>query len=142
MKLDAKHIAQNHGITKGGTVQKRIDAEVIRRMKPYTPARNMVLSRSARKDTVIGSGEIRQNTPYAHYQYMGVVYGPNFPQYDQTGEISGRKSPRKKYPTSRELVYSTARHAKAGKRWFHRMKADHRKKILAAAQKLIDRGVT
>lgn len=141
MKLDAKHIAQNHGIAKGGTVQKYVDDACIRAMKPYTPARNMVLEKSARTGTVIGSGEIVQNTPYAHYQYMGVVYGPNFPQYDKNGEIIW-KSPRKKYRTSRELVYSTARHAKAGKRWFHRMKADHGKKILAAAQKLIDRGVT
>ena len=53
MKLDAKHIAQNHGIAKGGTVQKYVDNACIRAMEPYTPARNMILSQSARKDTVI-----------------------------------------------------------------------------------------
>lgn len=141
MKLDAKKIAQRHGITKGGAVQKYVDNACIRAMKPYTPARNMILTKSARTGTVIGSGEIVQNTPYAHYQYEGVVYGPNFPQYDENGEIIGWKSPRKKYRTSRELVYSKSRHPKAGKRWFHRMKAEKGKEILAAAQRLIDRGV-
>lgn len=141
MKLDAKKIAQRYGIAKGGAVQKFIDNACIQYMKPYTPARNMVLAQSARKDTVIGSGLIVQNTPYAHYQYMGVVYGPKFPQYDKNGEIIGWKSPRKKYRTSRELVYSTALHAKAGKRWFHRMKADRKREILAGAQKLIKKGV-
>ena len=89
MKLDAKKIAQRHGITKGGAVQKYVDNACIRAMEPYTPARNMILTQSARTGTVIGSGEIVQNTPYAHYQYEGVVYGPNFPQYDENGEIIG-----------------------------------------------------
>lgn len=140
MKLDAKKIAQRHGIAKGGTVQKYIDKACIRYMKPYTPARNMVLSQSAQKDTVIGSGEILQNTPYAHYQYEGVVYGPNFPQYEN-GILVGWKSPRKKYRTSRELVYSKSKNPLAGKKWFERMKADHKKEILAGAQKLIKKGV-
>lgn len=47
---------------------------------------------------------VRWETPYAHYQYMGEVYGPNYP-----GAISGSpawRSPEgggSKYPMGREL---------------------------------------
>lgn len=60
-------------------VQKYVDSTVLRLMKPYTPFRNGVLEKSATLSTVIGSGEIHQNTPYARYLYYGKVYGPNIP---------------------------------------------------------------
>ena len=67
-----------------------------------------------REGTLRNSAEIRQNTitwntPYAHYQFMGDVYGPNFPVYIG-GEWQWR-SPRgegTKYPTGRRLTYHTA----------------------------------
>ena len=46
-----------------------IDSECIRRMAPETPRRTGVLIKSATLGTVIGSGEITQNTPYARRQY-------------------------------------------------------------------------
>lgn len=48
-------------------------------MKPYTPFKMGVLENSATIHTVIGSGEIKQITPYARYLYYGKVYGPNYP---------------------------------------------------------------
>lgn len=49
--------------------QKFVDQECIRRMERDTPFRSGVLRRSAAMGTVIGSGMIRQATPYARRQY-------------------------------------------------------------------------
>ena len=54
-----------------GKVQKFIDSECIRLMTPYTPMLNGQLFKSATLGTKIGSGIIRQNAPYARYQYYG-----------------------------------------------------------------------
>ena len=52
-----------------GKAQKYVDQECIRRMERDTPFRSGVLRRSAAMGTVIGSGRIRQSTPYARRQY-------------------------------------------------------------------------
>lgn len=46
-----------------------------------------------------------EGIPYAHYQYMGEVYGPNFPVRNEDGTIIGWCSPAgmQKYPTGRPL---------------------------------------
>ena len=59
--------------------------------------------------------------PYAHYQYMGIVYGPNIPIFED-GELVGFRSPPGKGSKSpkvpyQELVYSTEKHPLASKEW-------------------------
>lgn len=49
--------------------QSFIDQECVRRMAPETPRRTGVLTKAATLGTVIGSGEIIQDTPYARRQY-------------------------------------------------------------------------
>lgn len=116
------------------TVQKVIDSECIRLMKPYTPFRNGFLEQSATLGTVIGSGEINQIAPYARYLYYGMVYGPNIPIFEN-GLLTGFFSPpgQPKHPTGEELTYDKSRHPLAGKLWFERMKADRSSDILRAA---------
>lgn len=50
---------------------------------------------------------IAWRTPYAHYQYEGIVYGPNFRTLNkETGELEWRSPKRgkgNKYPTTRQL---------------------------------------
>lgn len=116
--------------------QKFIDSECIRLMAPYTPMQSGILMKSATIGTKIGSGEIRQATPYARYMYYGVVYGPNVPMYEN-GELIGFWSPPKKYPTSRQITYSTAKHPQAGKQWFERMKEDKKPIILRGAAQIL-----
>lgn len=60
---------------------------------------------------------LRYHGPYAHYQYMGIVYGPNFPQFDEAGNIVGWASPPKKYKTDRPLEYNKEKHERASKEW-------------------------
>lgn len=114
--------------------QKFIDSECIRQMRPYTPFRTGMLERSATLGTVIGSGHIVYNSPYARYQYYGVVYGPNIPMYEN-GELVGFYSRRgvKKHPTNRMLTYSKARHPQAQRLWFETMKKKHGEAILRGA---------
>lgn len=50
-------------------VQKFIDSEVIRRMEPFVPLRDGTLKSAAIAQTNIGSGDIRQKTPYARRWY-------------------------------------------------------------------------
>lgn len=49
--------------------QSFVDSEVLRLMQPYTPLRTGMLIKSATLGTVIGSGRIKQTTPYAARQY-------------------------------------------------------------------------
>jgi hypothetical protein len=117
-------------------VQKFIDSECIRLMTPYMPFKNGLLAESAKLGTVIGSGEIHQNIPYAHYMYYGKVYGPNIPVFEN-GIVIGYFSPKgkAKHPTGADIKYKT-KHPQAGKMWFERMKADHKDEILRGAAKL------
>ena len=118
--------------------------------KEFANNLNKHIARAQREvDTVIGSGEIKQVTPYARYLYYGKVYGPNFPivrekdgtehivfgRYSGDGIIIGWRSPKgkKKHPTGRDIQYSKDKHPLAGKMWFERMKADRKGDILQAA---------
>lgn len=131
---DKDTIIRNHGIQVGGPVQKLVDSECMRYMSDYMPRRQagelehmMVLA------TVIGSGQIDTPGPYAHYLHEGILYvSPT------TGSAWAKKN-EIKVPTDRTLTYAGA--PMRGKKWFDRMKADHKDDILLAAQAMVNRGV-
>lgn len=118
-----------------GKAQIFIDSECLRYMKPYTPFRNGIMEKSATLGTKIGRGRIVYNSPYARYQYYGVVYGPNIPIYEN-GVFVGFRSPKKKYKTDRMLQYSKAKHPQATRLWFEIMKKKHGGAILRGAAAL------
>ena len=103
---DTEELLRARGLQKGGKVQKFIDSECIRHMDPYTPKRSGDLIKSAILGTVIGSGIIRQNIPYARSNYYG---------------NKGRG------------LQGTANGGLRGKKWFERMKAVWLENILAGA---------
>lgn len=141
LKLDPETLLEACGLEPGGRVQKVIDQTVIDFCQPYVPASpNRILEGSAQLATEIGSGMVIWNTPYAHYQYMGIVYGPNIPVY-QDGVLVGWYSipGRKKEPTDRELTYDTAQNPLAGPHWVERMKADRMGEIEERAQRAASR---
>lgn len=118
------------------TVQKVVDSECIKRMEEYTPKRSGYLSHGAPKNgTVIGSGHIYYEAPYARYQYYGIVYGPNIPIYEY-GELIGFWSPKKKHSTGKPLQYDKSRHPKAQRLWFEQMKTEHSEAILRKAARI------
>lgn len=126
--LEPEDILAAYGLEKGGRVQRFIDQKVIDGCQPYVPASpDRTLEFSAQVSTEIGSGQVIWNTPYAHYQYMGIVYGPNIPILDpETGVLMGFFSPpgRPKHPTDKKLTYDTSQNPLAGPHWFERAKAD------------------
>ena len=142
VKISPDDILAAFGLEQGGRVQQTIDQKVIDYCTPYVPASpNRTLEFSAQVSTEIGSGQVIWNTPYAHYQYMGVVYGPNIPII-QDGVLMGWFSPpgRPKHPTDRELTYDTSQNPMGGPYWFERMKADRLNDILDEARSAMLQG--
>ena len=123
--LPSEAVLQNHGLQEGGPVQRLVDSETMRYMSDYMPRRQAgELEHMMVMATVIGSGQIDIPGPYAHYLHDGILY----------------VSPTTGIPTDRELTYAGA--PMRGKKWFERMKGDHKDDILEAAQAMIDRGGT
>lgn len=67
--MDAPEIIKKRGIDKGGRVQKFIDNEVLKLCEPYVPKDYGEIIRSGKRETVIGSGEVKYRTPYARRWY-------------------------------------------------------------------------
>lgn len=131
--LSHEALLAKYGLQEGGPVQKLVDREVMRYMVDYMPRRQagelehmMILS------TVIGSGQIDIPGPYAHYLHEGILY------VSPTTGSAWAKKDEIKVPTDRLLTYTGA--PMRGKKFFDRMKADHKDDILKAAQALVDRG--
>lgn len=139
---EVEQLLAEHGLNDGGEVQKFIDNEVMRQSLPYMPNMNGVLQNAMMSQTVIGSGEIRQNTPYARYQYYGMLFVDPITLkgsfYDaRTGRHWSRKGVAKiPDPTDRLLNYNTSKNALAGSHWFDRAMKDHGESIGRAAARL------
>lgn len=139
---EVEQLLAEHGLNDGGEVQKFIDNEVMRQSLPYMPNMNGVLQNAMMTQTVIGSGEIRQNTPYARYQYYGVLFVDPITLkgsfYDaRTGRHWSRKGVAKiPDPNGRMLNYNTSKNALAGSYWFDRAMKDHGESIGRAAARL------
>lgn len=103
--------------------QKLLNMQVVADCDPLIPFQQGALRNSVNYPQGIYGGEIEYNTPYAHYQYMGEVYGPNIPIRDAEGNITGWHSPPKKHPTGRQLQYHTAG---TGDHWFSKAKEMHK----------------
>lgn len=135
-KLDIKAtdlMLKERGLQKGGPVQQTIDAEVMRYMSPYMPRRQAgELEHMMVMATVVGSGQIDIPGPYAHYLHEGILY------VSPTTGSAWAKRNEIKVPTNKELTYAGA--PMRGKKFFDRMKADHKDDILRSAQAIADRG--
>lgn len=86
------------GLQKGGKVQKYIDSEVLRCCDSYVPMLTGKLKQSGITSTVVGSGMVHYNTPYARKNYYSNR------GYGKQGLNKG---------------------GKRGRLWFERMKPDH-----------------
>lgn len=128
-----QQILRNHGLQEGGPVQKLLDSECMRYMGDYMPRRQVgELEHMMVAATTIGSGEIDIPGPFAHYLYEGILYvSPT------TGSAWAKKN-EIKVPTGKALTYAGA--PMRGKKWFERMKADHKEDILRAAQAMANKG--
>jgi hypothetical protein len=132
--LPKEELLKRRGLQEGGPVQKFIDSESMRYMSDYMPRRQAgELEHMMVLGTVIGSGQIDIPGPYAHYLHEGILF------VSPTTGSSWAKKDEIKIPTDRELQYTGA--PMRGKKFFDRMKADHKDDILAGAQAAADRGI-
>jgi len=97
------------GLQKGGRVQKYIDSEVLRCCDGYVPMQSGKLKESGTTATVVGSGMVHYNTPYARKNY-----------YKNKG--MGNEGIKKG--------------GKRGRFWFERMKPDHLPGILKGVKRI------
>lgn len=101
---------------------------------PYVPFESGTL----RDSVTITPKTITHNAPYAHYQYTGDVYGPNYP-ITQNGVRVGYYSPpnRPKYPTGKRLKY---KNPKAAAKWDQVAAGTQLPKLVSSLQAYIDSG--
>ena len=88
---------------------------------PYVPMQTGTLAQT----TEITAKGVRYTQPYAHYQYTGLVYGPNIPIIEN-GMIVGwfSRPGQPKSPTGAYLHYSTEQHPLASSEWDKAMMKD------------------
>ena len=90
------------------------NARLAKYCEPYVPMQTGLLVGSAR----ITPEAVTYPGPYAHYQYEGIVYGPNFPIKENgiaVGFFSIPDMP--KSPTGRQLNYRRDFHPQATSKW-------------------------
>ena len=88
---------------------------------PYVPMDEGILAQSLD----ITSEGVTYKQPYAHYQYTGLVYGPNIPIMEN-GIIVGwfSRPGQTKTPTGEYLNYSKEKHPLASSEWDKAMMRD------------------
>lgn len=104
-------------------------------MNPYVPADNMMLSQNIEVYTEKGEGVVHYLSPYANYQYEGVLYVSSI-----TG--SAWSSGEYKVPTHKELNHSTFRHPLATSHWDQAMVRARKADLADAYQRYLNRGTT
>ena len=110
--------------------------QIVADCEPLVPFSQGALRGSVRFPEGIYGGAIEYNTPYAHYLYMGEIYGPNIPIKDEEGNLVGFFSPPSKEPTGRPLRYyepGTTDH------WFEVAKERHREDWIRLVQEIVGR---
>lgn len=68
-EYDLKLVLSRRGLETNGKVQKFIDSEVLRKCEPYVPYDNGDIVKSGETNTILGSGEVKYQTPYARRWY-------------------------------------------------------------------------
>lgn len=77
---DISKVISSRGLDTGGKVQQYIDSEVLRLNEPFVPKDTGELIQSGIKNTEIGSGEVKYNTPYARRWYYMPAHFQEAPQ--------------------------------------------------------------
>ena len=143
MKLDYEvnistaKILRKYGLGEDKAAQRFLAEDVERKCQPYVPmsagsAAHMVNAARVTADSIIYPG------PYAHYQYVGQVYGPNYPIKDG-GFVTGWYSPPRKTPTGRSLNHSHFRHPLATSKWDKAMETARKGDLAQAVENYIKR---
>lgn len=118
----ARQLYNELGLEDKGKVQQYIDKRVVENLQKYVSFNSGAQEKSIKTGTILGSGKVNINVPYARFQAGGkVMVGvKSHSPWAREGE--------KKALTGRNLKYH--RDALRGARPFERMKADKKESIL------------
>lgn len=123
IKIDTSRIDKNIK-----EAQKLLNEQIVADCDPLIPFQQGALRNSVTYpdgiygETIQWGGE-EVGVPYAHYQYVGEVYGPNYPIFDSAGNLTGYYSPPKKTPAGIPLHYHTEG---TSNHWFEKAKEQHK----------------
>lgn len=131
ININVNKILASRGLGSSKAAQKYLASDVKRRSDPYTPFLQGILQNTAM--IAADGSEIVYIPPYSHYQWEGIVRGPN---YTNGERFWSGKAP--KQPTGEKLTYSGG--SPRGPRWTERMFADKRKEIENDLEAFIKRG--
>ena len=138
-KLDTKRLNPLLSIDDDKRVKLACHNTLKKMCEPYVPMKSGNLSQGAVVDEEgvhYGPGGA---SAYAHYQYMGEVYGPSFP-IKQDGIIVGWWSPPgkgTKHPTGRQLNYSHEKHPLATSKWNQAMYRDRKDEFCKEIKEIV-----
>lgn len=104
-----------------------------RLMDPYVPARNLILAQNVRVYVRDHHGCVHYRSPYAHYQYEGILYVSS-----RTGSPWASMGEHK-VKTSRKLTYDKTRHLLATSHWDEAMLTARRDDLVRSYQKWLKR---
>ena len=139
MKMDFKWLGSKKQIayerSGGDEGALRLANNCKRLMTPYVPARDLVLSQKVRTYVKNGAGLIHYASPYAHYQYEGIMYlsSRNGSSWAREGEHKVPARPR------RELKQSKASHALATSHWDKAMWTARGDDVIRSYQRWLNR---
>lgn len=135
LKVKTKHLPKDtaemlrmFNLETGGLVQQAINNAVIRYDMDYVPMDTGLLMQSPYLWTDLSGTEVVYDTPYAAYQYYGLV------MTDRRGRTWVNEGEKKPVITDRPLQHKKDLHPLAGPYWFERMKADHLNDIVEEAK--------
>lgn len=122
------HLADNEDV--GLLVHNALAKE----LNPYVPMQTGTLAQTV----IITPKYVEYTQPYAHYQYTGLVYGPNIP-IKENGVITGWFSipGQKKHPTGAAIHYSTELHPLATHHWEKAMMRDRAAEFTKEVERII-----
>lgn len=132
--FDAKKILASRGLGASKEVQKELASTVVRLSDKYVPMSSGSGAHMKDQAKIASDGSsIVYPGPYAHYQWYGEVYGPN---YTNGERFWSGNAPKK--PTGRKLTYNGA--PMRGARWTERMMIDRKEDVEKSVEAFIKRG--
>ena len=134
VNIDTKKLAEQFESLADDKVMYEIHDLFAKMMNDYVPFAEGVLSQTVQ----VEKDKVRYNTPYAHYQYVGQVYGPNIPIIEDGVVVGFFSIPgKKKEPTGKEIQYNKEYHPKASKEWDKAMMSERGDEFLKKVQELL-----
>ena len=132
VKIDARGMADK--LENDRTFWKFAASEWHRLYAPYVPFESGAL----RDSVTIAPKTITHRAPYAHYQYTGEVYGPNYPITQNGVQVGFFSTPnRPKHKTGGKLKYMNP---KAAAKWDQAAAPTQKPKLVSSLQAYIDSG--